>query len=602
MKRLVIICEKTLGSEHQSTATVYVNYAHLQKAVARNQMAIFLGKRAVNILQASREKNDQLSDESKKAFLATKEDTYRTVADWLMEAGRLPEAEQVLAMLKEDEQLSYLQRSKRAARQLNTRADCSSWEQEHCERLDRLSNELHGAQVEYSKEEEKQKTGRTDRARLDALRAELKTLSRNYQQGLEEIDSALSALATDPEYKIHLERDVLRRSNRLRRDLKQLGHGAVTLHYLVLEDKIRIILTTPEKQLTRASEINVADLRKRVGKIRQHFLDESPARFNAANTARLKNECQGLYQVLLAPVEQDLKEAGAETLMVSLDDILRYIPFSILHDGEKYLIENYTVTIQTLAAKGDLKDKPQPEWMVSGFGVSEEASIQETGREQPTYFSALDAVRVELDNIIKEKQNDSKGLLPGESYLNEQFTKARMIESLEAGHPVLHIASHFQLRPGDNIHSYLVLGDNKTLTMAEVYDDNMDFAGADLVTLSACDTANGDLNAQATGAEVESFGALIQDLGAKAVMATLWPVADRSTGLLMQNFYQLREQNQLTKAQALRQAQLGFIHGSITGSNDPARGLTSNKHTGPPVQQYSHPYYWAPFILMGNWL
>ena len=83
------------------------------------------------------------------------------------------------------------------------------------------------------------------------------------------------------------------------------------------------------------------------------------------------------------------------------------------------------------------------------------------------------------------------------------------------------------------------------------------------------------------GAEIENFGALVQRQGAKSVMATLWPVIDESTSLFMKRFYQLREQNKLTKAEALRQAQLSMI--------------TSG-------DKFAHPYYWAPFVLMGNWL
>ncbi len=123
---------------------------------------------------------------------------------------------------------------------------------------------------------------------------------------------------------------------------------------------------------------------------------------------------------------------------------------------------------------------------------------------------------------------------------------------------VIHIASHFKLRSGDNSRSFLLLGQDITLTMA-------------------------DQTSQANGAEIESFGVLVQELGAKAVLATLWPVSDQSTGLFMQNFYKLREQDKLTKAEALRQAQLIMIQGQ--GTNN-----------------YSSPYFWAPFVLMGNWL
>ena len=84
----------------------------------------------------------------------------------------------------------------------------------------------------------------------------------------------------------------------------------------------------------------------------------------------------------------------------------------------------------------------------------------------------------------------------------------------------------------------------------------------------------------ADGREIESFAALVQNLGAKAVLATLWPVADVTTPQLMESFYRGRRDNR-SKVEALRQAQLSFIHG-----ND---------------LEHRHPYHWAAFILAGNW-
>ncbi|MBW2653244.1 MAG: CHAT domain-containing protein, partial [Deltaproteobacteria bacterium] len=101
----------------------------------------------------------------------------------------------------------------------------------------------------------------------------------------------------------------------------------------------------------------------------------------------------------------------------------------------------------------------------------------------------------------------------------------------------MHIASHFELKPGTTQSSYMVLGNGTILTLANVKEADYDFGGVELFTLSACNTAVGGIGAN--GSEIESFGTLAQDQGAKGVLATLWQVADRSTGILMQNFYKL---------------------------------------------------------------
>jgi CHAT domain-containing protein len=118
-----------------------------------------------------------------------------------------------------------------------------------------------------------------------------------------------------------------------------------------------------------------------------------------------------------------------------------------------------------------------------------------------------------------------------------------------------------------------------------------------LLTLSACNTGLGD------GTEVEGFGTLAQRQGAKAVIASLWPVADSSTSQLMQEFYRIRQSDsKLTKIEALQRAQLRLLGGEIK-----PRGAAEERGVRLPRDQvrsrdYRHPYYWAPFFLMGNWL
>ncbi len=124
------------------------------------------------------------------------------------------------------------------------------------------------------------------------------------------------------------------------------------------------------------------------------------------------------------------------------------------------------------------------------------------------------------------------------------------------------------------------------------------------MTLSACETAMGT---NGKGTEIEGFGALAMNQGAKAVIATLWPVADESTSLLMQQFYKLHEEKKLPKVEALRQAQLALLTGSIKeqqlgdadrGGKDGAR---PKRFRADPEKPFAHPYFWAPFIMMGNW-
>lgn len=157
---------------------------------------------------------------------------------------------------------------------------------------------------------------------------------------------------------------------------------------------------------------------------------------------------------------------------------------------------------------------------------------------------------------------------------------------------------YFHLRPGNTSLSYLLLGDGSTLALDRLDAGNFRFGNVDLVTLSACNTAVGDVNAH--GQEVEGMAKVVQTKGAKAVIATLWPVADESTGRFMQHMYRLRMEGGLTKAEALRQTQLAFLRGEVNVSNGNRRrrkpvSWGEDAHPVEPLEvdpdrPYAHPY------------
>jgi CHAT domain-containing protein len=146
------------------------------------------------------------------------------------------------------------------------------------------------------------------------------------------------------------------------------------------------------------------------------------------------------------------------------------------------------------------------------------------------------------------------------------------------------------------------LGDGGELRLADLKVADTIFAGVDLLTLSACSTGLGDVR-NSDGSEVEGFGVLAQLKGAKAVIASLWPVADQSTSVLMRELYRARESNvSVTKVDALRRAQLRLLNGSIKPEGPAAERGVKVSGAAKKERDYRHPYYWAPFFLMGNWL
>jgi CHAT domain-containing protein len=156
--------------------------------------------------------------------------------------------------------------------------------------------------------------------------------------------------------------------------------------------------------------------------------------------------------------------------------------------------------------------------------------------------------------------------------------------------------------------SFLVLGDGQLLKISEI-KSNTDLGGIHLVVLSACETAKG--GADQDGIEVSGISYYFLTGGAKSVIASLWLVNDASTSRLMRFFYSNLSTGEMTKTRALQKAQISMI----TGQNQPEprkqdserrssveRPPSSGSGSTPISRNFSHPYYWAPFILIGNGL
>lgn len=523
------------------------------KSLKNPRLAVMYGKQAVNVYQQLRNNIKGIDKATQSTFLKSKEKTYRTLADTLIAEGRLPEAQQVLKMLKEEEYFDYIQRDGGDSSTLSGRSELSPKEAESAKKYDEAIGQIVVRGKQRNELLAKEQRSAEDNKLLSTIEVELNVAGQSFQQFLDRLEVEFG----DTKQAAKVEQ--LRESQGLMEDLREMGGDAVALYTVVGEEKYRVIMVTPEVQLAREFPIKAEELNKKVAAFRDAL--QNPAQ----DSLPLAKE---LYKILVGPIAKDLKDAGAQTLMYSLDGVLRYLPVSALHDGEKFLVESYRVVVFTPASMARLKDQPTAKWKAVGLGVS----------RAHEGFSALPGVSKELNGIISNDAAKTDVVLTGKVLMDEAFTEETMREELRQRYPVVHIASHFSFRPGNETQSFLLLGDGNRLSLAKVKAAQNLFGGVEMLTLSACDTASG--GAGADGKEVEGFAVLAQRQGAKAVVATLWPVADASTQRLMQNFYRLRESGGgMSKVEALRQAQVALISGN----------------------RYSHPYFWAPFIMIGNW-
>jgi CHAT domain-containing protein len=538
-------------------------------------LGIFYGKEAVNELLSMRGNLSRTGSGTLQSFAGTAEvkTIYTTLAQLLLADSRISEAQQVLALLSEQEMDQFSQRSMLADAEprkpgavsaaANPRPTAHASTEVMLSKSEEVLADLIVKQIEIAQEYDRlrkwqQEQGddfsAADRANLNALQAKME----EYQGKFQAAQSRIAKSSKDPQARQARSQEIASYSTGFQGTLKNLGHDAVIAQYFITNDAVEIILTTPSSVLSARSPIKAARLNQLIRDFRVSL--SNPAQ----NPVPL---AQQLYAVLIAPIAGALDKAGAKTLMLLLHDTLRYVPFAALNSGKNYLIENMAVVNVNEAALDKLGTPPKADpWTVWGLGVTK------AGKDYP----ALPYAGEELNNI--------KVALGGKSSikLDQEFTESKLQQGLGGYYPVIHIASHFEFTPGSIDKSVLLLGDGSLLSLKQI-ETKLNFTGVELLTLSACETAIGDDTLAADGDEVAGLGATAQRKGAMAVIATLWPVADESTATFMNALYRAHQVDHLDKAESLRQAQLALLRGD---SHIP----------------YAHPFYWAPFILMGNWL
>ncbi|MBD2395170.1 CHAT domain-containing protein [Cyanobacterium aponinum FACHB-4101] len=339
----------------------------------------------------------------------------------------------------------------------------------------------------------------------------------------------------------------------------QIDPTTAVIYPIILRDRLDVIVSLPGQPLIHYSTpLNQDKVRQIVTNL-QKALYEDPLQTGRI-TNNYQEDAQTLYQFLIQPIETKLQSNQIKNLTFVLDGILRNIPMAILYDGEKYLLEKYSIA---LTPGLQLLD-PQP------FKRTQLRALTAGLTEARQNFSALPNVKIELTEI--ENEINSKVLL------NQEFTKTNLEKLIQNNNfPILHFATHGQF--SSNIEDTFILTWDESINTKELdrilsRDFASDSSPLELLVLSACQTATGDERA-ALG-----LAGIAVRAGARSTLATLWLVDDRATTELMVKFYQELARTEVTKAEALRQAQLSL--------------LKDGKH--------EHPFFWAPFVLVGNWL
>ncbi|MBD2215235.1 CHAT domain-containing protein [Nostoc linckia FACHB-104] len=321
---------------------------------------------------------------------------------------------------------------------------------------------------------------------------------------------------------------------------------------------IQVIVKIPQKPLQHYStQVPQAEVNKVLAELRRNLVN--PTALNA-----VKTQGQQVYNWLIKPIESQLPENKVNTLVFVLDGALRNLPMASLYDGKQYLIEKYAIALsvglQLLAPKP--LEKQQLRALTAG--------LTEPPPNFPN-FSPLPAIKSEVGLIAKAGVSTT-------NLLDEKFTQKALEKQVnQVPFNILHLATHGQF--SSRVEDTFILAADGAINVKQFDSllrtrDETKPEPVELLVLSACQTAAGD-NRAALGLA----GAAVR-AGARSTVASLWQIDDQSTAMFVGDFYQQLQSNKVTKAQALRHAQLQLL-----------------QHPN-----YKAPSYWSAYVLIGNWL
>ncbi|MBE9067383.1 CHAT domain-containing protein [Leptolyngbya cf. ectocarpi LEGE 11479] len=286
-----------------------------------------------------------------------------------------------------------------------------------------------------------------------------------------------------------------------------------------------------------------------------------------------------MYSWLLAPLQADLAQGKIEHIMYSLDQGLRTIPLAAMMHEDSFVIEQYGISI--IPSMG--LTQPQFDTIPS---VSRSLVA---GANQFEALAALPAVPIELKVVAENTQAT-------DILLNETFTLDNFLTLHTSQQPdLLHLATHAEFNAGNLDESFIQFWDAQ-LTFNQMRELN--WSELRLLILSACGTALSSPEAEL------GFIGLAAAAGIETSMGSLWNVSDLGTLALMTEFYTQLSPTSL-RFKSLQQAQISLIQGNThinnsildTSSEDI---LLPAEWNLPASAEFSHPFYWAGFTMVGN--
>ena len=560
------------------------NLGYALDVQGETDLAITFFKQSVNKRENIRNNIRTLSPEAQQSYKETITQSYQSLATLLLNQNRVMEAILVLDLLKVQELQDFFK--------------------------DVKGNERTAQGIELFPQEKQILSTLESNPNLD-LNAYLKSAP------VKALAQEINQTASAQNLQLAAYRDLQTR-------LSSLGQNSTLFYPLILDDRLELVLFTRNAPpIHKTVPISKTELEATVANFRREIT-------NTTSDA-IQQPAQQLYQWLIEPIAAELKQNNIQTLIYAPDGQMRYVPLAALYDGKQWLVETYQINYITALSLTELDSESfQNPNILAGAFTESAGKIQIN--DELFEFSSIPAAKTEVESLVKT--------FPGTKVLlDKNFNRTGMNPDQMNRHNIVHLATHGKLVNGSPEDSFILLNNQEYITLREI--KNWKLPNVGLVVLSACQTALGEQ--LGSGIEIIGFGYQLQQAQARASIATLWSINDSVTSDLMNEFYTQLKQGSPNPVDALRKAQIALIRGGIeaesalnklslgaeeiTVSPEVLRLLqeaqvTDNleiiedknreiititprereKIQSGSLGRLSHPYFWAPFILIGNGL
>lgn len=345
-----------------------------------------------------------------------------------------------------------------------------------------------------------------------------------------------------------------------------IDESSALIYYLPFSNQVNIVLITPNIHQVFYTEIDKNKLSQTI----KNFLYHIKLKEEDSWAYNHKSLGQELYNCFIGnEVKEFLLKNSVNRIILAPYGVMKFIPFNALYDGRNFLIENFSMSLLSeTSAKISTPSTGLNDNILFGATFNNFSHVTTL----PNINHELDNIKVIMGNSILANQNI-------DDFREEKFNIDTIKSAFKHPFNIIHIASHFDANPANANESELQLGDGTKLTLKKLIENKKEKNYSNLLVFSACETGFPNISSANNSTPANLF----HEHGIKSVLSTLWSIADESTPLLMSEFYKcLLGDKKMNIDKSLQAAQLKMLKGDL-GS------------------KYVYPFYWAAFILSGDW-